>query len=134
LPEVRSLNLDDFDDRYLGKRLFELTLKSPFYVAQTGSAVTKIYKIPYNHRLVKVEVKHTDGNDADSTDAFTWSFSRQIVKNLFEKLIDYSSSTDTDFIEWFGEGFEFPNMTYKFITNTTNGHRVYLKITIQLLE
>ena len=130
----KTLNLEDFDEIHLGKRVYELTLKTPYYVAQTGSAVTNTYKIPYHHRLVKVEVKHCDTNDADGTDAFTWSLSRQIVKSLFMKLIDYSGSTVTDFLHAFGEKYEFPNMTYKFITNTTATDRVYLKVTIQLLS
>lgn len=131
---MKQPSLEDFDVVYLGKRIFELTLKTPFYVAQTGAAVTKIYKIPYSHRLVKAEVKHCDSSDADGTDAFTWSLARQIAKSLFSKLIDYSGSTKTDFSHKFGEGYEFPNMTYKFITNTTNTDRVYLKLTIQLLR
>ena len=131
---IRSLDLKDFDERYLGKRLYELTLKSPFYVAQTGGAVTNTYKIPFNHRLIKVEVKHCDASDADNTDAFTWSWSRQAVGALYSLLFSVSASTVTDFSEKFGEGYEYPNMLYRFITNTTNLHHVYLKLTIQLLE
>lgn len=126
--------LKDFDVEYLGKKLYKLTLKDPFYVLQTGSAVTKNYKLPFAHRLVRVEVKHTDSSDADNTAAFTWSFAVQKVKGIFEKIIDYASATKTDFIWKFGEGWEFPNGVYKFITNTTNTHRAYLTMVIQLLE
>ena len=131
---IRSLDLKDFDERYLGKRLYELTLKSPFYVAQTGAAVTKTYKFPFAHRLVKVEVKHCDAADADNTDAFTWSWSRQTIGTLTLPLASYSASAASNFSEVFGESYEYPSMLYKFITNTTNLHHVYLKVTIQLLE
>lgn len=131
---LKSLDLEDFDEKYLGKKLYELTLKTPFYVAQTGAAVTNYYKFPFPHRLVRVEVKHCDATDADNTDAFTWSLSKQAAKSLFELLVSYSASAVTDFIETFGETYEFPSMLYQFITNTTNLHHVYLKMTIQLLE
>lgn len=130
-PNVpRSLNLADFDEMYQGKRIYKLTLKSP--VTQTGAAVTNTYKIPFPHRLVRVDVKHCDSSDADCTDAFTWSLSHQQVKALFAKIIDESNSTVTDFMDTLGESYEFTGMLYKFITNTTATDLVYLTLTIQL--
>ena len=130
----RSLNLEDFDEEYLGKNLYKLTLKTPFYVAGTGAAVTKTYKFPFAHRLTKVEVKHCDASDVDSSAALTWSLSKQIAKSLFEKIISEDASTITDFIDVLGEGYEFSSMLYKFITNTTLNHRIYLIMTIQLTK
>lgn len=131
---LRTLNLTDFDEKHLGKRLYELTLKTPYYVAQTGAAVTNNYKIPFPHRLVKIEVKHCNASDVDNTDAFTWSWSKQKVKALFEALVSYAASPSTDFTEVFGESYEYPNMVYRFITNTTVNHRIYLTLTIQLTK
>lgn len=133
---IRSLDLKDFKEVYLGKRLYELTLNvnNLPYVPQTGAAVTKTYKFPFAHRLVKVEVKHCDASDADNTDAFTWSWSRQTIGTLTLPLASYSASVASNFSEVFGESYEYPSMLYEFITNTTNLHHVYLKVTIQLLE
>lgn len=125
---------DQFSQKYIGGKKYELTLKPPQYILQTGSAVTTNIYIQMPHRLIKVEVKHTDSSNADSTASLTWSLTRAIANNLLEKLINYVSSTVTDFIEKFGEGYEFPDMQYQLITNTTNTHRIYPKITIQLLE
>lgn len=127
------LNLRDFIYKFLGKKLYELTLRGD-YVPQTGADVIKMLEVPFCHRLVRVEVKHTDGSDVDSTAAFTWSLSRRTTKNLYSKIVGYSASVVTDFVEAFGETYEYPNMEYKLVTNTTNGHRIYLKMTIQLLD
>ena len=130
VPE--SLNLKDFDEEYQGKREYKLTLKSP--VTQTGAAVTKYYTIPIPHRLVRVDVKHCDSSDADCTDAFTWSLSHQLRsdKPLFSKIIDETLSAVIDFMDTLGESYEFSNMVYKFVTNTTATDLVYLVLTIQL--
>lgn len=125
---------NEFDQKYLGGRKYELTLKPPYYILQTGSEViTNIY-IQMPHRLIKVEVKHANSSDADSTASLTWSLTRAIAKNLFEKLVSYTATATYDFLELFGEGYEFPDMQYQLKTNTTNTDRFYLKITVQLLE
>lgn len=125
---------DQFDQKYLGGKKYELTLKPPYYVLQTGSAVTTNLQIQTPHRLIRVEAHHTNSSDVNSTDALTWSLTRAIVKGLLEKLIDYTGSAVSDFLEKFGEGYEFPDMQYQLITNTTNTDRFYIKIIIQLLE
>lgn len=125
---------DEFDQKYLGGKKYELTLKPPFYVVQTGSAVITNFRIQMPHRLIRVEAKHTNSSNADSSNALTWSLTRAIANNLFQKLINYANVATIDFLEEFGEGYEFPDMEYQLITNTTSTDRFYLKITLQLLE
>lgn len=132
-----SFPLEDFDLHHISGNLYELTLKDPFYVEQAAGAVTKQYKIPYKFRLLHVIVKHCDANDADNTAAFTWSLSTTLNPTaLFFKLIDYVASVVTDFDEdeFADKNYVFDNVIFKFITNTTNLHHVYLKLIVQILE
>jgi hypothetical protein len=129
IPE--GIDAKDFDVQHIGKRIYELTLKTP--ITASGGAVNHDYVITEKHRLVRVEVKHTTSANVDSADAFTWALSKQI-KGLFQKLVSYTASVASDFIELFGEGYEFSSTTYRLTENTTNTDRIYLKLVVQLLD
>jgi hypothetical protein len=126
----------DFD----GKRIYELCYydrtNERHYLPATGSAITSLFRIPMPHRLLSLKLKHTDNTDADNTNALTWSLKHYMSvpqKQLPLTLVSYSASAITDFLETFGEDFPFPDTTYQFIHNTTNTHRIYLTMQIQLL-
>ena len=127
-----TLRIPKFSDVYLGKNLYELTPQLG-YVEAKGASTTEVYFIPMPHRVTKIELKHADNVDADSTVALDWNWKREIANGLFLTIVLYAASTVTDFIEEFGETYEYPALNYKFIHNTTNTHRLYLKITIQVL-
>jgi len=135
--DIKSL-IDNVDVTYLGKNLYEIVLKQTGnrYINQTGSNVALTFKFPFAHRLVRVELKHTDSSDADSTDALTWSLKRAFPDGLWLSIIAFTGSTVTDFFETddLGEQAEFPNMEYQLNTNTTNTDRCRVIMTIQLLR
>ena len=120
-----------WEQRPIGKRQFEITLPTK-YKAMTGAAVTETLKIREWHRLIKIEIKHTDANKANSTDALTWFVERDFLGCTNGiKMISYTNSTVIDFSELFGEGYEYPQAEYRFSFNTTNLHRIYLKVFVQ---
>lgn len=131
--DTNTLALTNLNDEYLGKNIYELTLKinGQKYIVATGSEVTTTFNIPFPHKLLKVEVKHTDKDNVNSTDALSWELIREMVSGVNISMVHYVSSTDSDFIETFGEEFVYPAKSYQFKQNTTNTDRVYVIFTIQ---
>jgi hypothetical protein len=131
--DTNTLALSNLNDEYLGKNIYELTLKvgGQKYIGATGSDVITVFNIPFPHKLLKVEVKHTNSSNVDSTDALTWELVREMVSGLNVSMVSYTASVSSDFIETFGEEFVYPAKSYQFKQNTTNTDRVYVIFTIQ---
>ncbi len=131
------LNVKGFKVKYLGKRIYELTyydeVNSLYYIGMTGSAVNTFLTINENHRLIKVELKLTDSSNADSTTALTSDLYRAISEGLYLNVWS-STGIEADRFKNFGEGYEYPDMTYKLSATGTNTDRLRVKFTIQLLE
>lgn len=120
-----------WDQEFIGKRQYVLRLKAKT-ITMTGSAVTRALTILEWHRIIKIEVKHTDSAKDDSTDALTWYLERKFFDcSSGIALASYTSSTISDFIEAFGEKFEYPRAEYELSFNTTNTDLIYLEVYIQ---
>lgn len=132
IDRTTKINVLGFTTKYLGKKTYELQLTSR--IAATGVAVNHDYVFQFSHRLEKVEVKHKTAAEADGTDAFSWSLSRQLRGADFGKLHDVVGLISSYFLVTFDEHTKFPNMLYRFTENTTATDLIDLIITIQLLE
>lgn len=129
-------SLEGFDVTPLGKNVYELRLRTSngLFIEQTGSNVATTADLKIPHRLCRIDLKHTNSSNADSTDALTWNAKRITPYGLVINLAAYSGSNGTDFVEEFGEGYEFNSTQYQINTNTTNTDRVIVIFTVQLLE
>jgi hypothetical protein len=108
------------------------------YLIASGAALTRDLGIKVPHKLLWVILQHCDGANALNTAALTWYFEIQgsIAKHPFPNgipLIDYVNSIASDFFEDFDEGRKIPNTIYRFGYNTTNTHRLFLAIGIEVL-
>lgn len=132
---VESLEITGWNAHFIGKRLFEIdkTGQSTKYIAMTGSVVNTDIKLQYNFRLVRIELKHTDTNKADSTDSLSATISRKKY-GLWNVLAQNTAivKADADFL--FGETYEFLQTELRLALNTTSTDRIYVVIVIQLLN
>ena len=124
---------------YVGKGIWQII---PSYgnpedncIIMTGNAVTMLAHIPINHRLVRIEWKHTDSSYADNATATAASFSRHDYRpgyaNLWWIMYQEAASTSATTIVPFGEGYEYLSCDYLFSFLTTNGHFIFPKLWIQ---
>lgn len=120
----------DFKVSPLGGNLYALE-PTTGYILQTGAAVTVYLELPVKHRLVRVDIKHTDSADADSTDALAYSISKRHTGNIYIVLAADAACVVSDVIESFGEDFPMGNTNYLIVTTTTNTDRLYLVFVIE---
>lgn len=135
IGEINTLKLGQFYDTYLGKNLYELSLRLPaMYIEQTGSNVVIDLSVPFPHRLQRIEIKHTDASNVDSVvpTALTVAHSKNSL--LFFTIVKHSTLIATDLTEEFGEDYSYAESIYRFTTNTTNTHRIYVKFYVQKLS
>ena len=104
-------------------------------IIMTGSAVTKLIPIPINHRLIRLEWKHTTGAYADDATATAVIFARHDMEptyaNLWWILYQEAASTSSTTVVPWGEGYEYLACQYRLSFNTTNGHFIFPKLWIQ---
>lgn len=133
MPKVDDLEIEETDiwnQEYIGKRQYRLWLKDPY--TMTGSAVTRALTILEWHRIIKVEAKHVDASKDDNSDALTWYFGRKFFDcSSPMKMAEYTSTTIHDFVEPFGEKFEYPRAEYELSFNTTLNHLIRLEVYVQ---
>jgi len=97
----------------------------------TGSEITTDFSVPIPHRLIRIELKHTDASDADSALHMSCKLYK-LTKNLWHVL------RNTQFIigdvNWMmGDTNEHGPETYRIgLTGTTN-YRIYPALYIQML-
>jgi len=125
-------SIGDFDAIYLGSGTYFLSLKGTKYL--TGASVTEYLALPIPHRLLKIELKHTDNADADSTDSWTYQIRRTGIQNLYNTLRSGSSVTVSDIFETFDDSFVSGPTVYRlYCTQTTATDRIYPSFYIQAL-
>jgi len=106
-------------------------------VAMTGAAVTTFLRIPYPHRICKIEAQHTNAAGVVNTTALTQAdFAREkwSIPTTWFVLWDFSGTVGSDFEQNDLLGREFPAGNYRFIVNTTSGHLMFYLVTIQVLS
>lgn len=130
LPSV----IGDFDALYLGSETYLLSLRGTKHLS--GATTTKYLGLPISHRLLKVELKHTDNADppADSIDSWTYQLRRLGINNLHNTLRGGSGITASDVIETFDDSFVSGPTTYRFYgTQTTATDRIWPTFFIRAL-
>lgn len=115
--------------RFLGHGHFEVTLD---VIAQTGSDVTTLLDIPFAHELTTIMVKHTDSNNADSTDAQTVTFNHR-YGNLWFNVWKISAGTASDTYGKFTDMFKLPGQ-YQIVSNTTNNDLLYIVFDLYVMQ
>ena len=115
--------------RFLGHGHFLVTLD---VIAQTGSAITTLLDLPFAHELSTILVKHVDANNVDNTDAETVNFKHR-YGNLWFNIWSIVAGTAADTYGKFTDAYQLPGQ-YQIITNTTNGHKLYIQMEIYVME
>lgn len=136
----RQVPPKSFGDGWIGeafgsKQHFDLR-RTPESVTMTGNDVTTVLKIPYPHRLNKVEAKHTDAaGDDDLAELTRAVFQRKKWSGTTDwfDLYDFSGEAASDFEQVDLVGREFPSGQYRFIVNTTENDLMFYLVTIQIL-
>jgi len=136
---------NDEDSRWRARNFgnkghFILTLEAE-YSTMTGAAVSENFYIPYPHRMVHFEAKHTDADGLNNTTAlatavFTvdkrWKTTTAASKWFIEW--DFAGVVASDFVRSFGDTNERPISHYEITVNTTEDHLMYYEVIFQLLD
>ena len=142
---VRAISPDSFGAGWLGMpygdlQHFEIK-HSPEYVVMTGSAVNSELFVPYPHRIIQVLAEHITAVDIKDTTALTTGlFQRRewhagdVAASQWFSLYNFGATVYSDFIQFAGEAWEFPEGYYRFSVNTTNLHLMLYKIRLQFLD
>ena len=117
-----------------------LITRTAEFVTIGGQAVTTELDIPYPHRITQIEVKHTDADGVDVTNVLMTQgifqrkkWSTPAAASQWYDVFDYSAA-GADKTRIATLGYEYPAGKYHFISDTTEGHLLYYKVTIQLLS
>jgi len=107
-------------------------------IAMTASDVKKFIEIPYFHRIIKLVLIHLDSSYDKSTDALNVTLEleqgKSIISKYFTDLVyDEDGIIDAEYIEPFGEEFEYEPRTWTLTLNTTSGDVVIPVLYIQKL-
>jgi len=132
-PNLSSA-IGDFDAVYLGSETYRLSLRGTRYL--TTATILEYLNLPISHRLLKVELKHTDNAypPADSTDSWTYLLRRMGIENLYNTLRSGSALTVSDVLETFDDSFVSGHTVYRLSgTQTTATDRVWPTFYIQAL-
>lgn len=125
--------IGDFEAINIGQLIHKLTLRGTKYI--TGATQTIRLDLPVAHRLMRLELKHTDNTDADSTDAFEYRWRRKGINDLYTTLRGDPAASANSVIEHFGVGYESEGREYILYLNpTTATDRIYPTLYIQLLD
>ena len=116
--------------KFLGHGHFLVTLD---VIAQTGSAVTTLFDIPFGHELTTISVKHTDASNANSSDAQTTIFNHRYGGNLWFNIWTISGGTAADTYGKFTDAYMLPGQ-YQIITNTTNTDKLFIEFEIYVMQ
>ena len=112
-------------------------LRNRTEIEQTGAAVTTTYKIPFPHKIHWIQIIHTDGDNALSTDAMAFQYLSELnYPGLYvEQYATAANTTGMIFISFRDEaGRIYGPTNHRFVTNTTNGHHVWFNALTEVLK
>ena len=106
------------------------------FIAMTCAAVTKYIDVPYLHRIIKLVVIHVTSAYVKSTDAMELKLELEAGRSIFSKKFSDLLFHETDinvseFIEMFGEEFEYEPRTWTLTLTSTNTDLVMPVLYIQ---
>lgn len=107
-------------------------------ITMTGSAVKKFIDIPYFHRIIKLVLIHLDASYAKVTTDLAVIIEleqkRSIISPYFtDKLFEETDIQKAEFIENFGEEFEYEPRTWSLSLTAASGEFVIPVLYIQKL-
>jgi len=124
----------DWNITYIGNGEHLITLKNK-YITMTGANVATELTILEGHILRKIELKHTDNTKAENATSTLITFQRrqEMLDSLLHDLFEETACTKSDKRVVFGQEYAYPSQTYRLTLNTTNTHRIYFEMYIELL-
>ena len=105
-------------------------------IAMTGSDVKKFIEIHYLHRIIKLVLIHLTSAYAKSYDSLKAILELEAGKSIIspkftDLLFEETSIVDAEFIEPFGQEFEYEPRTWTLTLNSTSGDVVIPVLYIQ---
>lgn len=126
-----SLQAENINSKVLniggGRYLIQLPV-----IICTGSDVLSYFQIPFMHSLEKMHIKHTDLNDINSKDKFTYLVSHHHHKNILIDIFSVINTVSPDLIDEY-IGFFHDMGQYRIITNSTNTDLIYISVNIKIV-
>ena len=113
---------------HLGAGRYKIDLPS---IPCTGAAVTTIINIPFMHQLQKMEIKHVDASNADSTDALDYAVSHRHHPNLWMLLLNVIDSVASDIIDEYIDYF-MGRGEYQLVTDSIATDVLYISVYIRI--
>jgi hypothetical protein len=115
---------------YLGDHYFKIDMPK---ITCTGSDVITRFNIPYAFQFNRIEFKHTDSSNADSSNILTYGLDKKTWNNLVMTYLAVITSSASDIIQEF-EDYFFEKGEFVLTTNSINTELLYLTIYIKILE
>lgn len=112
----------------LGNGIYQLNLST---ITCTGSDVDTRFNIPHMHQLLRIETKHTNSGNVDSTDDLSYSISKRHHPNLWMLLLNIPKTTASGIIDEY-IGYYMDLGEYLIVSNSTNTDRLHISITTKI--
>lgn len=114
---------------HLGSGRYKIDLPT---ITCTGADVTTIFNIPFMHQINKMEMKHTDSANADSSNLLDYAVSHRHHPNLWLLLLDIVGSPASDIIDeyidyYMGRG------EYRIVTNSNITELLHVSVYIKII-
>jgi hypothetical protein len=115
---------------HLGKGFYKIDL--PIIIC-SGSDITQYFIIPFNHQLHRLELKHTDSSNADSTDALTYylKYGSTLSPELLFTIVKNIATLESDSAHLF-KSYWRSLSRYQLITNSTNTDKLYISLLVEI--
>lgn len=142
---IHQISIDSWGAGWKGQPYGDLQhwelVHDPEAVTMTAQAVDTEFYVPYPHRIIQVIAEHLDAVYAKSVVALTTGlFQRRewnagdVAASRWFTLYGFGAVAASDFIQFGGEAWEFPEGYYRFSVNTTNLHLMNYKVRLQFLD
>jgi len=112
----------------LGEGRFKLDL--PVIICTAGD-VTAYFQIPFMHVFEKMEIKHVNSADVNSTTVLSYYIEHKQNPNLWMRFLAVDNSIGSDIIDEYAN-FRHERGQYRLITNSTNTDKLYVAIYIKV--
>lgn len=112
----------------LGEGRYKLDLP---VITCTAGDVTVFFQIPFMHVFEKMEIKHVNSANVNSTTPLTYYIEHKQNPNLWMRFLAVDSSVGSDIVDEYAN-FRHERGQYKLITNTTNTDKLYIAIYIKV--
>jgi len=112
----------------LGNSIYQLDLPT---IICAGSEINTRFNIPHMHQLLRIGIKHTNSDNADSEDALSYSLSKNHYPNLWMLLLNIRKTTASDILDEY-TGYYMETGEYLIKSTTTNTDLLRLNIIVAI--